>query len=114
MVMSDQHQSGDALKPHGVPPGYEHPHPLGSDVLDPGGPRILPVTQETTHGSEQNREAAEFDRAVREGIADLAAQHAALGFFDRRFEGRRHRAAAIYEHQQPYDIKGWQTRREHP
>lgn len=65
MVMSEQTHEGDPLKPHGVPPGYEHPQRLGPDMLDPGGPRIWPVSQEIEHGPERSRRA-EFDEAAQE------------------------------------------------
>jgi hypothetical protein len=107
MVLSDQQQAGDPLSPHGVPPGYEHPQPLGPDVLDPGGPRILPVSQEVQHGPELSR-SAEFDAAMREA-AELGAYHASIGFYDRRFEGRRHRAGYLYEDPEPAPPRGgWQ------
>jgi hypothetical protein len=102
MVMSEQTQSGD-LTPHGVPPQYAHPQRLGRDVLDPGGPRILPVSQEIEHGPEQSR-SAEFQEA-----AELGALHASLGFYDRRFEGRRHRSGHMYEPRQEAPTRGgWQ------
>ena len=107
MVTHLQQQTGDPLKPHGLPPGYEHPQPLGPDVLDLGGPRIWPVTQEITHGPKQGRRE-EFDAATQEAV-DLAASHAVLGFYDRRYEGRRHRGGHLYEEpQDPPTRGGWQ------
>jgi hypothetical protein len=41
---------------HREPPGYQHPQHLGPDVLDPGGPRILPVKQRIEHGPHRDRE----------------------------------------------------------
>lgn len=107
MVTHLQQQTGDPLKPHGVPPGYEHPQRLGPDVLDPGGPRILPVGQEIQHGPQQSR-AAEFDAATQEAV-DLATWHATVGFYDRRFEGRRYRSGHLYEdRREPPPRGGWQ------
>jgi hypothetical protein len=100
----DDRHAGDPLQiALREPPGYEHPQPLGPDVLNPGGPRILPVTQEITHGPTESR-SAEFQEA-----AELGALHASLGFYDRRFEGRRHRSGHLYEEpQDPPTRGGWQ------
>ena len=77
LVMSVQFKAADPahpgyFPPHGLPPGYEHPQRLGPDVLDPGGPRILPVTQEIEHGPELSR-SAEFQEA-----AELGAYHTTM------------------------------------
>jgi hypothetical protein len=107
LVMHEQTHEGDPLKPHDVPPGYEHPQPLGPDVLDPGGARILPVSQDVQHGPERSR-SAEFG-AARQEVANLAAWHASINFFDRRYEGRRHRSGHLYEEpREPPTRGGWQ------
>jgi hypothetical protein len=93
MVRSEGRRAGDPGRQLAVrePAGYEHPQRLGSDVLEPAGPRILPVTQHVSDGSEVSREEA-FDLAVREAAADMAVRHGAvptvLGWRDRRLEGR--------------------------
>ncbi len=105
MVTHHQTQEGDAAKPHGVPPGYEHPEPLGGDLLDPGGPRILPVTQQVQHGPDQSRAEA-FDREAAAGMAEF---YGVLGFKDRRAFGRRHRATDDIRDldgpQEPYEVR---------
>ena len=105
---SDDRHAGDpqqiALR---EPDPYAHPQPLG-DLLDPGGPRIWPVSQEIGHGAAQSR-STEFDAAMQE-VADLAAHHAEIGFYDRRFEGRRHRSGYLYEERrEPPPRGGWQS-----
>jgi hypothetical protein len=102
-------QEGDPQNhPHGVPPGYQHPQRLSGWALDPDGPRILPVTQEAQHGDARNR-MNEFEQAV----AELGALHRILGFWDRRFEGRRYRPtnndADLEGPQKPHDVKAWQA-----
>jgi hypothetical protein len=107
MVMHEQRQSGDPLSAHGLPPGYEHPQHLGPDVLDPGGPRILPVSQEIFHGLRESR-GAEFAAAAQQAY-ETGALHATLGYYDRRFEGRRHRSGYRYEERrEPPPRGGWQ------
>lgn len=105
IVMHEQDQSGDPLKPHGVPPGYEHPQRLGRDVLDPGGPRIWPVSQAIEHGPQKSRRA-EWNEAIQEA-APPGAFHTGTTFFDRRSEGRRHRSGCG-EPQEPPTRGGWQ------
>lgn len=107
----EQTQRGDPLKPHGVPPGYEHPQPLGRSVLDPGGPRILPVSQQVQHGPQQSPEEA-FEREAREAAAGMHDFYSWIGFKDRRAFGRRYRATNNIEDldgpQQPPPRGGWQ------
>jgi hypothetical protein len=95
------------------PPGYQHPQRLGRDVLDPVGPRILPVSQAVPHGVEPSRED-EFERAIREGAFYLAQYHARVGWRDRRMYGRRYRptdnlADLTDTPQRPYDTKRFQA-----
>jgi hypothetical protein len=90
MVMHEPKQTGVTRSPHGVPPGYEHPLPLGPDVLEPGGPRILPVSQKIEYGPEKSREE-EFERAVGAGLNYMASYFGDAIFKDRRLEGRRYR-----------------------
>jgi hypothetical protein len=108
--LSEQRQTGDPT-PHGIPSDYAHPQALGRDVLDPGGPRILPVSQKITHGPEQSREEA-FDREAREAAAGMVEFFNWLGFRDRRAFGRRYRATDNIEDldgaQQPPQRGGWQ------
>ena len=59
------------------------------DFLEPGGPRILPVSGKVAHGSERSR-SEEFDQAV-QAASELGTWHALLGYRDRRFDGRRYR-----------------------
>jgi hypothetical protein len=96
LVMSNQRQAGEpqqiALR---EPDPYRHPRPLSGWVLDPGGPRIMPASQEIAHGDERNREE-EFDQAVQQA-AELGALHAVLGFRDRRF------------YPKPARVGGWQA-----
>jgi hypothetical protein len=75
-------------------------------VLDPGGPRILPVTQQVQHGPQQSRED-EFEQAIREGVADMATYYGTFIFRDRRLEGPRYRQTSNVSElvdgpQQPY------------
>jgi hypothetical protein len=105
---SQQRQEGDpqqiALR---EPSGYEHPQHLGSDVLDPGGPRVWPTSGRVSYGPQQSR-AVEFDQAV-QAAAELGALHRILGFRDRRFEGRRYRPTndedELLGRQEPYDMR---------
>jgi hypothetical protein len=69
------------------PEAYAHPQPLRGDVLWPGGPRVLPVSQQIEHGPEQSR-SREFERG---SAAALAAGYGLLAWKDRRIEGRRYR-----------------------
>jgi hypothetical protein len=111
MVMHEQRQEGDVLKPHGVPPACVHPQPLGRDVLDPGGPRVLPVSQRAEHGSQLSRQE-EFERGLRQDGATMAWSYGELGFHDRRIDGRRYRGTNSDEllgPQRPYKTKGWQA-----
>jgi hypothetical protein len=100
----DRH-AGDPT-PHGVPPEYAHPLDLASLIIE-GAPRALPVTQEIEHGQQRSR-AEEFDDAAIEA-AELGAWHATLGYYDRRYEGRRHRSGFRYQApQEPPTRGGWQ------
>jgi hypothetical protein len=86
-------------------PGYEHPQRLGSDLLQPGGPRVMPVSQKIQHGPEQSRsEAFELDRQT--AAAVLYTAYGLLGWRDRRIEGRRHRPTDLIAEldgpQEPY------------
>jgi hypothetical protein len=90
----------------------EHPQRLGRDVLDPGGPRILPVSQAVPNGPERSREE-EFEQALREDAGALHTFHSLNVFNDRRVEGRRHRPTDFVEDllgsaQVPYDNRGFQ------
>jgi hypothetical protein len=67
MVPHQQTQSGDPLKPPGVPPGYEHPVRL--NIIIGGAPRALPVSQQIPHGRVQSRTEA-FDRVVHLAVGD--------------------------------------------
>jgi hypothetical protein len=108
---SQQRQTGDPMQQIveqlslREPPGYEHPQRLGSDVLQPGGPRVLPVSQKIQHGPEQSCSEA-FDREAREAAAVLHTAFGMLGWRDRRFEGRRFRptdlVAELDGPQEPY------------
>jgi hypothetical protein len=93
------------------PSPYQHPRWLGPVALDPGGPRILPVSQRIEHGEVRSR-GGEFDEAAQAAF-ELGFLHAALGFRDRRFYGRRYRPTDNVDDllgpQRPYDVKGWQA-----
>jgi hypothetical protein len=92
MRMSRQIQEGDPV--HQIvqqlalrePPGYEHPRRLRGDVLQPGGPRIMPVSQKVSHGADISREAA-FDKEAAIEAAALAQLYGLMGWKDRRVEG---------------------------
>jgi hypothetical protein len=129
MVVSDQYHEADPQRQIVLrePIDYLHLEPLGPDVLDPGGPRVLPVSQAVQHGPQESREAEfeqgsrdsfsgppyfledfdeEFEHDIR-GIAhDVARFHALTGFNDRRIEGRRHRSidnvTELLGQQRPY------------
>ena len=104
-LSGDDRHAGDPT-PHGVPPEYSRPRSV-LDLIVAGAPRALPVTQEIPHGPDQSR-SAEFDAALQEA-ADLGAYHGAIGFYDRRYEGRRHRAGHLYEAlREPPTRGGWQ------
>jgi hypothetical protein len=87
LEMSEQRQEGDpqqiALR---EPSPYEHPEKLGTDVLEPGGPRVLPVSQMATHGPQLGRS----DAFVMDDPVDLALLYTAIGWKDRRVEKRRY------------------------
>jgi hypothetical protein len=125
----DDRHAGDPMRQIilAEPPVYDHPEPLGPDVLDPGGPRILPVNQSVSYGPQESREAEfaqgqqdplkgppyfledfddQFEHDIR-GIAhDRALYDAYAGFVDRRQEGRRHRpidnVTELLGQQRPY------------
>jgi hypothetical protein len=91
----------------------EHPQRLGRDVLDPCGPRILPVLQQVEHGPQRSREE-EFEQALREDAAALHTFHSLNLLNDRRIEGRRHRPTDFLEDllgtaKVPYETKRWQA-----
>jgi hypothetical protein len=94
------------------PAGYQHPQHMGNDVIDPGGPRILPVSQKVTHRPQQSRQEGFSDAALRSIAVDVHAFHSEMNFRDRRIEGRRYRPTNnvddLFGPQEPYDIKGWQ------
>jgi hypothetical protein len=102
MVPSDQHHAGDPQQQLALrePRGYQRPQSV-LDLIIAGAPRVLAVSQEVGHGPEQSR-TGEFEQA----IADLGALHYALGFRDRRFEGRRYRSTDniedLFGPQKPY------------
>jgi hypothetical protein len=91
------------------PPDYARPQPLGSDVLEPGGPRVMPVSQRIEHGPEHSR-SREFQRG---SGAALAVGYGLMGFKDRRIEGRRYRGTNwISELDGPQEsnrVSGWQS-----
>jgi hypothetical protein len=100
MATSDQRQEGDPVRQLALrePSGYEHPERLGSDVVEPGGPRILPVSQDVPQGQKMSRNT-ESERAA----AELGALHHALGFRDRRFGYRpTDNVAELDGPQEPY------------
>ena len=128
MAPSDQHHAGDPMRQIALrqPDPYQHPEHLGRDVLDPGGPRILPVSQRIQPGDEPSQEQEfeqgqsalggppwfledfddEFEHDVR-GIAHGYSNYVGyFGFNDRRIEGRRHRpidnVTEILGQQRPY------------
>jgi hypothetical protein len=72
------------------PPEYQHPQRLGRDTLDPGGPRVLPVSGAVSHGSKMSRTEA-FEQAQRAAAAEMSFAYGLLGWKDRRREGRRFR-----------------------
>ena len=107
----DRHAGDPQVLAWGAP-GYRHPQPLDRDVLDPGGPRVLPVSQQVQHGSERSREE-EFEQALRQDAAALHAFHSLNVFNDRRVEGRRYRETDFVEDilgsaNIPYNNRGWQ------
>jgi len=110
---SDQHQEGEpgqmALR---EPAGYEHPQHLSGWLLDSGGPRVWPVSQRVSYGSEQSREEAFQDAVLRGLAAAVSDYHSQVMFRDRRIEGRRYRRTNNIEDllgpQEPHDTKGWQ------
>jgi hypothetical protein len=112
-VMSEGRHAGDPIKrPQGVPAAWAHPQRLGPDVLQPGGPRILPVSQEVEHRPEQSREEAFWAWALRQDGATLAEFYGDLGFRDRRVSGRRYRGTEnvdeLFAPQESNRVKGWQ------
>jgi hypothetical protein len=111
---SDRHRhAGDPQVLLWQPPGYEHPQRLGPDVLGPGGPRVLSVSQQIEHGPERSREE-EFEQALREDAAALHTFHSTNLLNDRRREGRRYRETDYVQDllgtaQVPYQTKVWQA-----
>jgi hypothetical protein len=107
MLPSLQRQEGDHLLagqrvPHGVG-AYTHPQYLTGWALDPGGPRIMPVSQRIEQGPECDRQA-EFERGA--GLA-LHNYYLVVGWRDRRHTGRRPRGTdnggeAVWGPQEPY------------
>jgi hypothetical protein len=109
MVISDQRQEGDPEQQLALrePPRYRRPMSV-MDLVVAGAPRVLPVSQNLTHGPERDRDE-EFWQGM-QAAADLGHFHSAIGFHDRRWEGRRHRSGYMYEEpQQPPQRGGLQA-----
>ena len=90
------------------PPAFEHPLDR-LDLIIAGAPRVLPVSQAIPHGPLPSR-SAEFAADVPEEVV-CGLVDSAVGFYDRRFEGRRHRSGALFEDEarRPYDNGGSQA-----
>jgi hypothetical protein len=101
MAQSEQKQTGDpqqiALR---EPPGYQHPRSV-MDLIVAAAPRALPVSQEIEHGPDQSQSRSlEFEEAWQD----------AIGYYDRRPEGRRYRNTYLGAGpQEPPPRGGWQA-----